>query len=116
MKLSMAIRIGSMTSQQVRHTIDDGHNGRCAIGAALSAAGIDTTDDNVRFQWVEISKRIFPLLSRKVLEDSLLTKIIVENDRNGLPRNQIADFVELIENELEAKEVKQETKELAEVK
>src|SRR5260221_6649525 len=40
MRLSTAVRIGSMTTRQIKGALYDGHNGRCAIGAAYAAAGL----------------------------------------------------------------------------
>lgn len=94
MKLSTAIRIGSMTTKQTEGLLTDGRNGRCAIGAALDAAGLPFYYDVAEIQW--------PILGRYIPSTSSLIGCIVDwNDRLHMSREWIADRVEQVEDALE---------------
>ena len=101
MKLSVAIRIGSMTTRQIIGDIHDGGNGRCAIGAAMDA--VNATAKQF-FAWPRESKEIFPILTCQVVHPSgdsmdLQRCVWYLNDRDRFTREQIADFVEKVEQE-----------------
>lgn len=104
MKLSTAIRIGSMTTRQITRKLNDGNGGRCAIGAAAEAINVSFLD------WAELGA-FFPLAnSRGSIElfnicaippcgPIILTHDIwVLNDRTPCTREEIADCVERFEN------------------
>lgn len=95
MKLSAAIRIGSMTTKQIQHKATDGGNGRCAIGAAIDATGTKVCD----LSWIDQSTKLFPILDEAGL--SLLCRIVNMNDMEGRSREEISDYVEGYERELE---------------
>jgi hypothetical protein len=106
MKLSAAIRIGSMTTKQIKGNYSDGGNGRCALGAALDAAGIRV--DNSVF----IGRRlieVFPIVIKPVkspvgsnIFQELGPNVSTLNDDWGWSRERIADWVEEQENAMEA--------------
>jgi hypothetical protein len=109
MKLSAAIRIGSMTTKQIKYMLHDGDNGRCAMGAAYDASGCFTfsTGDTETF----IQK--FPLVE-KIVRSTLFSGgyfysntiggvIGYLNDELGMSREKIADWVERLENHEERK-------------
>ena len=118
MKLSAAIRIGSMTTKQIRGLSTDGKNGRCALGAAIEATGASVHPA----AWYTQSVHLFSIALKPVInpETNIWTTVVSAvwslNDFNQWPRERIADWVERIENEVEAEEAKTETKELLEVK
>lgn len=112
MKLSTAIRIGSMTTKQIQHSFNDGKNGRCALGAAADAAGINIPEERSLSTAITMLLYEFPILSKYVptrgpigTAHSLMNLIIHLNDAMGEPRESIADLVESIENEMEAKDI-----------
>ena len=99
MKLSTAIRIGSMTTKQVILSGNDGQNGRCALGAAVDALGV-TPQSGVIGQAVEL----FPILQGTYqslrmgkFRFGMALAITSMNDCMGWSREQIADWVEKIE-------------------
>ena len=97
MKLSTAIRIGSMTTKQIKFQFTDGGNGRCALGAAIDATGNKVSSDIAGFCQAQ---ELFPIL--KMAADSptsLAQTVAVWNDMDGLSREEIADRVEKIEQE-----------------
>lgn len=98
MKLSTAIRIGSMTTKQIVGHFTDGGNGRCALGSALDAVGINPRGEfgALWHQWP-----ITHLRSDGGDGDSLALMLAGWNDENALTRDQIADRVEQIEDALE---------------
>lgn len=99
-----------MTTKQIKHSFDDGKNGRCALGAALDA-------DNALYLTKEINSfslitRHFPILynvichpSRNNCWFSLLATIMDLNDFCGWSREEIADWIESIENKEESKNI-----------
>lgn len=102
MKLSTAMRIGSMTTKQIETHLTDYGNGRCAIGAAMEGANVKVT----RFNYND-AQAAFPILDRVVRHPKmsykrpLLEVIYRLNDRCKVSREEIADYVETIENEEE---------------
>lgn len=114
MKLSAAIRIGSMKTRQIKHQLNDGKNGRCALGAAYDAVGLF---DNKKVSFSSVCN-MFPIITKNVpLPTSISNRlyllgstIIYLNDSLNWSREEIANWVETLENALEAKEVKQEEK------
>lgn len=106
MKLSAAIRIGSMTTKQITHEMTDGGNGRCALGAAMDACGKDIPGNTYSPVWL----REFPILANKVIHPvtgrsrsdfgtpwTVMYVVAILNDLYGWSREQIADWVESIE-------------------
>ena len=116
MKLSAAIRIGSMTTKQITGRFTDGGNGRCALGAAVDAAGYNPHADSI--DNVRMAHALFPELEEHVVHPeeemtySLYHAIWTLNDFYRWPREKIADWVETIENI----NLPQEQKSLVEVK
>jgi hypothetical protein len=102
MKLSAAIRIGSMTTKQIIGLAHDGGNGRCAIGAALDAAGEQPakrpeSNGNFMPMWSLRLRQLFPI-ARVTLGDMDVCQTIWHmNDSGRFTREQIADWVETIE-------------------
>ena len=100
MKLSAAIRIGSMTTRQIKGSPSDGGLGRCAIGAALDAVNIQPDD----YLYVEQLRSTFSLASHAgdtrlhSCAFTLTDEIWMLNDFFGLTREQIADTVERYES------------------
>lgn len=107
MKLSTAIRIGSLTTRQIHFKPNDGKNGYCAVGAALFAIG----EVVCPLRYFQIAEKKFPLIKILVLDPksheqrSMSTIIWQLNDFFGWTREQIADWVEEIENIQETTEV-----------
>jgi hypothetical protein len=105
MKLSTAIRIGSMTTKQIRIDATDDGNGRCAMGAAIDACGVVVS----RTGWPEQITTLFPHINRLVENpatgeyESLMSAIYILNDHCEWTREQIADWVEHLENKWEGK-------------
>lgn len=105
MKLSTAIRIGSMTTKQITINMRDGGNGRCAIGAALDALGYN-------FCGVHLAEatRHFPVINSIVVRPGfdgieprkcvMYEAIMTLNDSAGWARELIADWVEGEERKL----------------
>lgn len=125
MKLSTAIRIGSMTTRQIKGIWDDGDNGRCALGAACDAVNYRTVHMG-RMSYLLDSNiaELFPILSHDVYITSsigILTLGMMSlgwyitrlNDSYGISREKIADYVESIENELEKQTTTVKEKEYA---
>lgn len=110
MKLSTAIRIGSMTTKQIRFKGNDENGGRCALGAAVDAYGVSP-----QARVIDQACDLFPILGRLVLTPKCLLDmgaysisplyscVVNLNDLCDWTREQIADYVESIENELETK-------------
>lgn len=88
MRLSAAIRIGSMTTKQIRGSATDGNNGRCAIGAAIDACGVTVHPEHWAGQFINL----FPDYGFLTME------IAAINDTGQMTREEIADWVEVIEN------------------
>lgn len=95
MKLSTAIRIGSMTTKQITGKATDGGNGRCALGAAIDATGAKVLFGD----WVRQAADLFPLLDTPGYD--LMHQIVNMNDRFNFTREHIASYVEQIEDALE---------------
>jgi hypothetical protein len=114
MKLSAAIRIGSMTTKQITGVMHDGGNGRCAMGAAGDAAGLKIYG-NIYYA-LDLA---FPILMRHFIvpnptwAQNLGGMITYLNDRCGWTREQIADWVETIEAQEEAKSEQRQLPELS---
>lgn len=100
MKLSTAIRIGSLTTKQAFMCWNDGNNGYCALGSALSAlnkrvlrndeftysgSSNDFNCASARTQWLSYPIYLFCVVVRL-------------NDIAFWDRQRIADWVEHIEN------------------
>ena len=104
MKLSEAIRLGAMNSPQIKGGYMDGE-GRCALSAACDAAGIDpvTVDGRLVVDATKL-EMTFPLLGKRLDQEphpSVECVIWSLNDFDGWTREQIADWVETIENQQE---------------
>ena len=110
MKLSEAIRLGAMNSPQIKGGYMDGE-GRCALSAACDAAGIGSVEalhGGRRVLDYPKLEETFPLLAKYVCPpgttsttDEVQMIIWSLNDYNGWTREQIADWVETIENQQE---------------
>lgn len=101
LKLSEAMRLGAISTDQAFHTLRDPDGRTCAIGAAMVGFG-DTTSNSTR--------GLVPLLYTKISLpncdvqhnqkvcsqpfSSIGQMIIHQNDYHMLPRNQIADNLE----------------------
>ena len=115
MRLSEAIRLGSMIRPQAFDGWDT--KGSCALAAAAEAAGIDRAllpfDGRHDLRYCEIAKR-FPISysdvpcpqcgnSEKQSSFPFQATIYHINDCHLWTRERIADFVETVEAQLEAK-------------
>lgn len=106
MKLSEAIRLGSMSYGNCRGTMivyDDAPVAACAIGAAMLAVGEGTEPIGRIYP-----RRTFPILNRKVkvpelkIDDvDLAVAIYWMNDVLSWSRERIADWVETVEAAVE---------------
>lgn len=104
MKLSTAIRIGSMTTRHITKQLRDGGNGRCAIGAALDA--INALEKVAQMNCVLRCYKEFPILKLWELIafefDGFHEWFVWNlNDTAPLTREEIADCVERFENYIE---------------
>lgn len=103
MKLSTAIRIGSMTTRQIKGNFRDDGNGRCAIGAALDAVGFYS---GAKAHYLDYRlASLFPLADIVVkhpihrgMMDHVSGVVVTLNDHHDWSREAIADWVETIEN------------------
>lgn len=109
MKLSAAIRIGSMTTRQIIGKLSDGANGRCAIGAAADIGGC--LEECSKTGMYGALGQVFPIANRIVErpDDPAYPDIIIKhkytvmsvmwmlNDICKWSREQIADWVETVE-------------------
>lgn len=104
MKLSEAIRLGSMLHPQGRKAFFAPSGATCALGAALSAIGHSAsvvTDsqmyDDLRERWPVLNVRVNQPHNTKA--DSFPLMYVIEdlNDVSDWTREQIADFVEAVE-------------------
>lgn len=100
LRLSEAIRLGSLLSLQCKGRLFDSFEGQrytCAIGSALDAAGLWPNVKN------DVVFAAFPLLGEDARHPvyghtSVLQNIIVDlNDQQGWKREAIADYVESVE-------------------
>lgn len=106
MKLSAAIRIGSMTTKQIKGSASNGQGGYCALGAALTALNIEPGF----YLWADQIREHFPISETPVVhplsgEEGTLALIDVIwslNDYWNWTREQIADFVGQVEIKTEA--------------
>src|SRR5258707_1061509 len=89
MRLSTAVRIGSMTTRQIKGALYDGHNGRCAIGAAYAAAGLSFPQG---VPWDDHCMAAFNVSYDVV---SMVWRL---NDYYDVTREEIADVTEALEN------------------
>lgn len=95
MKLSTAIRIGSMTTRHIISKFTDENNGRCAVGAALEAVNFK----NWGYVNSVVLEDSFPLICQ---DDMALFRVITDlNDHRPVTREEIADCVERFENWVE---------------
>lgn len=119
MKLSTALRIGSMTTKQIRGKWSDGGNGRCALGAVAEACGF--TDFISGTGWSQKTEREYPELNeivaypersphlfavhlmKRPIMMPLATAIVSLNDMDDWSRDKIADWIETLENAREQK-------------
>lgn len=94
MKLSTAIRIGSMTTKQITGHATDGGNGRCAIGAAIDACGVRVKAE--AGAWLQQFDELFPRYG------DICSEVWHRNDGEGrvqMTREALADWVEAWEHE-----------------
>jgi hypothetical protein len=114
MKLSEAIRLGSMIRPQAFGYIFS-NSGSCALGAVYEASGILAFDDDVTLL-EETGQRLdqaFPLLKASVscpvamrcFRNGVGETIVHLNDWHRWTREQIADWVEQIEQQQDVKSV-----------
>lgn len=120
LRLSEAIRLGSMLGPQSFGTLFCEDGGSCALGAALRAIGSDISP-----HWKAIGPKLPLLLARadhpfndaiqsvyvsrvdqqsEVYEGTLWSVIVSLNNTHRWTRERIADWVETIEREMEAKQ------------
>ena len=103
MKLSEAIRLGSMLKPQVRDEMF-AENGTCALGAAYEAIGL--SGNNFHYQvsvpgWmqalIELPAPVCPQCLHE-REGRILGDVVIHlNDDHYWTREQIADWVETVE-------------------
>jgi len=105
MKLSEAIRLGSMLKPHVKHSLV-AYGRTCALGAALDAAGaLGIAEDDGDPGPYEAAEAIWPILKSPVRHPAYrecadLRKVITSlNDEFDWTREQIADWVETIERQ-----------------
>lgn len=107
MKLSAAIRIGSMTTKQIKANLIDNNNGACALGAAMSANGLVGNswkvlidkypfllDKGQRFWEMEDRYTGFPTGQNQLTLGGLVTGW---NDEENYSREEIAERIEMVE-------------------
>ena len=95
MRLSEAIRLGAMWSPQ-GHTGSMNGTTRCALAAACDAVGIEPVawhDGMLIANYPELQRRF------TVLTGDVMWAIVTKNDIRGWTREQIADWVETIEQQ-----------------
>lgn len=124
LRLSEAIRFGGMLKPQCIGFFDIETGGVCALTGAYEASGqkLNLTKYGVPARIMAYLEKNYPILQKKVLHPYLnlddnkpyitkLTSIIYQlNDIKGFTRDQIADYVEYIENLDEiSKQTKEET-------
>jgi len=118
MKLSAAIRIGSMTTKPIAGRLIFG-NSACALGAALSA--LNKSDFVMRegpWMGYKFLRDTFPFLDTYTVDvpgENVMSQIWRWNDYSNYSREEIADRVEQIEwaeeqFEKYGREIKTETK------
>lgn len=107
MKLSQAIRLGSKLTKQIQGDLYNKEvNGTCALGAAwVAIKGININADINTYLFLQ---EVFPILNYSFFnpEESrvydLQTIIFELNDRYEWTREEIADFVEECEKDVES--------------
>lgn len=116
--LSAAIRLGAMLRPQGRgQFLRDGKT--CALGAALDAVGelalyvfvdgipncdqVRTIVDGMPYRWPVLREFVQHPISPTWNQVPLASVIVDLNDTHKQTREQIADFVESVEREVEAK-------------
>lgn len=123
MKLSEAIRLGAMNTEQARCAMRDPQGRTCAMGSALDAAGLLdlVTGDLIYNETITLHPKVrerFPILAEDApltLRDGTSTTqplycaIAYLNDTMNWTREQIADWVETIERRAEADQARTET-------
>ncbi|MBV9085199.1 MAG: hypothetical protein JOZ62_21190 [Acidobacteriaceae bacterium] len=82
MRLSEAIRLGSLLGPQITCYYVAENGGSCALGAAIRALGLKP-----QYGYAEL-RRVFP-----TLRQSLVEAIVKRNDSLGWTREQIADWI-----------------------
>ncbi|SRR5258708_9188968 len=116
MKLSTAMRIGSMTTRQIKRQWSDGGNGRCALGAIASAYGFnDLEGGNNCLTQIFNKYAVLSIAFPHPIDGKYypLSSIIADlNDNCSYSREQIADWIEEV---IEKDETLNETKRLQEV-
>lgn len=88
-RLSDAIRLGSVTGEQIRWHLINEQGNTCAIGGAMVAVGIKPlgAEDH------EALWRMFPGLNDGTFEGCLQAEIVNLNNLYGMTRDQIADWL-----------------------
>lgn len=107
MKLSEAIRLGSMMKPQAFGAFTDGR-GTCAFGAANEAVGLpvnDVTDE--RWEALLSTRAKCPVPHCACRRRIVATVVHHLNDDHQVSRERIADFVESIERAQEPREALQ---------
>ena len=98
MKASDALIIGSAITTQIRGTLTDGKDGRCALGAMCEAAGIDMVGWAFGNPYSAILHR-FPIMSQSFSHPvwgtsaSLYQIVYNLNDAHNWSRERIAAFM-----------------------
>ena len=100
LKLSEAVRLGAMTTDQAFGTFAGPNGGTCAVGAAIEALGGDPGDssmvhaiDRVLDKRVDLSGSI-PCDNKDRARNMSVSKAIYHlNDTHRMPRNEIADWL-----------------------
>lgn len=127
MKLSAAMRIGSMTTRQIKCMWSDGGNGRCALGAVAEACGFKDfinghgcSNETMR-KFPELDEPIvYPefdsvnFIGYGIINPTVMplgTAIASLNDIEGWSRDRIADWIETLElaREIKSPEVEHAT-------
>ena len=98
MKLSEAIRLGSLMSPQHFGGSMDGA-GRCALGAAADAAGLEKSALGT-VPYVRLREH-FPVLGLPFGPSDVMRHIVNLNDIFRHTREQIADWVAIVERRAE---------------
>lgn len=98
LRLSEAIRLGAMTTDQAFWTFADEQGGTCAVGAAIVALGGDPSRDVEAFeavvrQRVDLSGETICEHAQYWTSTDIAGAIYHLNDQHRMPRNQIADWL-----------------------
>ncbi len=84
-----------MTTKKIRGSFTDGGNGRCALGAAIDATGAKVLGGSEGFTQ---AGELFPLLRDGSCFNDIAWWVVSWNDRHDLSREQIANYVEMMED------------------